>query len=393
MVEVAEVRLRFQLLAFSLTRVVVNTSFRMLYPFLPFIAAGIGVDENTLTNAIALRSSLGAAGPLLGSAGDRYGRKTAMIFGMALFLIGMAAVAIWPTYPALFAALLLTAASKIVFDPTMQAYLGDRVPYTRRGLAIALTEFGWSGAYLLGVPLVGWLIARSEWHSPFLWLALLGAGVTYWLWRILPPDSAHVVERPSLVQGIRLILSHQAVVAALGVGAMITASNETVNIVYGVWMNDTFGLQVEALGASVIVIGVSELLGEGLVGGLSDRLGKRRTLGIGLAFYALACLFLPVVGSSLEGALIGLFIFFLSFEFTLVSTIPLMTELVPGARATLLSVNATVFWLGRAFGALIGDDLFVHGLQANSVVAAGMNLAGLALLLLFVREANHGQTR
>ena len=393
MVEVAEVRLRFQLLAFSLTRVVVNTSFRMLYPFLPFIAAGIGVDENTLTNAIALRSSLGAAGPLLGSAGDRYGRKTAMIFGMALFLIGMAAVAIWPTYPALFAALLLTAASKIVFDPTMQAYLGDRVPYARRGLAIALTEFGWSGAYLLGVPLVGWLIARSEWHSPFLWLALLGAGVTYWLWRILPPDSAHVVERPSLVQGIRLILSHQAVVAALGVGAMITASNETVNIVYGVWMNDTFGLQVEALGASVIVIGVSELLGEGLVGGLSDRLGKRRTLGIGLAFYALACLFLPVVGSSLEGALIGLFIFFLSFEFTLVSTIPLMTELVPGARATLLSVNATVFWLGRAFGALIGDDLFVHGLQANSVVAAGMNLAGLALLLLFVREANHGQTR
>jgi len=391
MLNVVEPRLRYQLVAFSLARLVVNTAYRMVYPFLPFIAVGIGVDEKTLTNAIALRSSLGAAGPLLGSVGDRYGRKTAMILGMALFLAGMVTVAIWPTYPALFAALMLTGASKIVFDASMQAYLGDRVPYARRGLAIALTEFGWSGAYLLGVPVVGWLIGRAGWHSPFLWLTLLGTAATYWLWRILPPDSARAVDRPSFLQGLRLILSHRMAVAGLVVGAMITASNETVNIVYGVWMKDSFGLQIEALGASVIVIGVSELIGEGLVAGLSDRFGKRRTLGIGLACYALACLVLPVLGTSLEGALVGLFIFFLAFEFTLVSAIPLMTEMVPGARATLLSANLTVFSLGKALGALIGPALFAYGLQANRVVAAGLNLVGLVILLLFVREANHGQ--
>ncbi len=391
MLKVIEARLRYQLVTFSLARVIVNTAYRMVYPFLPFIAAGVGVDEKTLTNAIALRSSLGAAGPLLGSVGDRYGRKTAMILGMALFLAGMVVVAIWPTYPALFAAMMLTGASKIVFDASMQAYLGDRVSYARRGLAIALTEFGWSGAFLLGVPVVGWLIGRAGWHSPFLWLALLGTAATYWLWRILPPDSAQIVDRPSMLQGFRLILSHRAAVAALGVGAMITASNDTINIVYGIWMNDSFGLQVEALGASAIVIGVAELFGEGLVAGLSDRFGKRRALGIGLGCYALACLVLPVVGTSLQGALIGLFIFFLGFEFTLVSAIPLMTEMVPGARATLLSANLTVFSLGHALGAIIGPAVFVYGLQANSVVAASLNLVGLVILLLFVREANHGQ--
>jgi predicted MFS family arabinose efflux permease len=177
------------------------------------------------------------------------------------------------------------------------------------------------------------------------------------------------------------------------VGAIITASNETINIVYGVWMKDSFGLQVEALGASVIVIGVSELLGEGMVAGLSDRLGKRRTLGFGLAFYALACLILPLLGGTLEGALVGLFIFFLGFEFTLVSAIPLMTELVPGARATLLSANLTVFSLGKALGALIGPALFAYGLHVNSMVAAGLNLVGLVVLVLFVRESNDGQAR
>jgi len=392
MAQAAEVRLRFQLLAFSLTRVVVNTAYRMVYPFLPFIAAGVGVDEATLGQAIALRSSLGAVGPLLGSVGDRYGRKTAMILGMALFIVAMMLVAIWPTYPALFVALMLTGASKIVFDSSMQAYLGDRVPYARRGLAIALTEFGWSGAFLLGVPLVGWLVARASWHSPFVWLAALGLATTYWLWRVLPPDSRQAINRPSLLEGLRLIMRHRAAVAGLGVGAMISASNETVNIVFGVWMNNSFGLQVEALGASVIVIGVAELVGEGMVAWLSDRLGKRRTLGFGLAFYAVACLILPLLGSTLQGALIGLFIFFLTFEFTLVSAIPLMTELVPGARATLLSANLTIFSLGRAFGALVGPVLFVHGLQVNSIVAAGLNVVGLVILLLFVRESHHGQT-
>jgi predicted MFS family arabinose efflux permease len=390
---VAEVRLRFQLLAFSLTRVVVNTSYRMVYPFLPFISAGVGIDEKSLESIIALRSSLGAVGPLLGSVGDRYGRKTAMLLGMALFMVGMLLVAVSPTYLALVTALMLTAASKIVFDSSMQAYLGDRVPYARRGLAIALTEFGWSGAFLLGVPLAGWLIARGGWQSPFIWLAVLGAVATYWLWRILPPDSAHTVERLSLVKGLRLVLTHRAAVAGLAVCGLIDASNETVNIIYGVWMHDSFGLPVEALGAIAIVIGLAELAGEGLVAGLSDRLGKRRALGLGLAVYAVACLLLPLLGVSLEGALVGLFLFFVSFEFTLVGAIPLMTELVPSARATLMSVLLTVFSLGKAAGAVIGSELFRHGLQANSLAAAGLNLLGLVVLILFVREASHGQSR
>ncbi len=381
-----EVRLRFQLLIFSLTRGVVNTAYRMVYPFLPFIARGVGVDNATLGQAIALRSSLGIAGPLLGSVADQRGRRTAMLLGMGLFIIGMGVIAFSPTYWALFVALMCTGASKIVFDSAMQAYLGDRVPYTRRGLAIALTEFGWSGAFLLGVPIIGWLIARAGWHSPFIWLSVLGIGVTFVLWRVIPQDSVHQESRPSLAQGLRLIFAHRPAVAGLCVGLLIDASNEIVNIVYGVWMNNTFNLQVEALGATAIVIGVAELVGEGLVAGLSDRLGKRRALAFGLVAYALACLLLPALGNTLQGALLGLFLFFLGFEFSLVCTIPLMTELVPGARATLMSANLTAFLLGKALGGFIGPGLFVAGIAVNAITSAVLILVALGILLLFVHE-------
>jgi predicted MFS family arabinose efflux permease len=306
---------------------------------------------------------------------------------MLAFAAGMLLVTLWPTYPALIVAMLLAMTGKLIFDPATLACIGDKVHYTRRGLAIAVIELSWSGAFLLGVPVVGWLIARSDrWQAPFPWLgmlAVLGAGM---LWRILPPDAPHPSERPSLRQGIRIILSERAALAGLAIGVLINFANEVVSIVFGAWMENSFALEVAALGAASAVIGLAELGGEGLVAGVVDRLGKRRAVALGLGANALAGLLLPALGFSVEGALVGLFFFFITFEFALVSTIPLMTELVPHARATLMAGYVAALSLGRMPGALAGPALFEIGLLANGIVAAVLNLLALAVLLLFVRQ-------
>jgi predicted MFS family arabinose efflux permease len=115
-------------------------------------------------------------------------------------------------------------------------------------------------------------------------------------------------------------------------------------------------------------------------------MGKRRAVAAGIALNSLAGLALPVVGTTTFGALAGLFAFYITFEFTIVSSLPLMTELVPAARATMMSANHTALLLGRALGALIGPSLFARGILANAVVAAGLNLTALLALVLFVRE-------
>ena len=84
-------------------------------------------------------------------------------------------VVFWPTFPGLAIALIMSTMGKYIFDPGMQAYIGDRVPYERRGLAIAITEFGWSLAFIVGIPLMGFMISRNGWMAPFPLLALLGA--------------------------------------------------------------------------------------------------------------------------------------------------------------------------------------------------------------------------
>lgn len=404
-----------QLSLFFITRSIVNSGFRLVYPFLPAIARGLGVTEAAVTLGITARSALGLLSPFIGSVADGWGRKRAMMFGLLIFVIAMLLVFVSPTYPVLILALILTTISKFLFDPALYAYIGDRVDYRQRGFAVGLIEFGWSGAFLVGIPIAGFLIERASlpprlplfdlfstniplvrflsgqtgWNAPFPFLALTALGSLFILWRMLPYDRPKVeIVRPSLWQGFNGILKNPAAMAGLGIGILISASNEVVNVVFGSWMENSFAMQVAALGLASAVIGIAELCGEGLVAGFVDRLGKRRAVGAGLVVYVCTCLLLPVLGTNfaVQGALIGLFLFYLAFEFTMVSTLPLMTELAPNARATLMATNGAGHSLGRMIGSLAGPMLFRSGLGANALTAVVMNVIAFALLMWFVQE-------
>jgi predicted MFS family arabinose efflux permease len=69
---------------------------------------------------------------------------------------------------------------------------------------------------------------------------------------------------------------------------------------------------------------------------------------------------LPFIGQTQTGALIGLFLFYITFEYVMVSHIPLMTELVPSARVTMLSMNVTGHAIGRALGAFLAGSFTSH---------------------------------
>jgi predicted MFS family arabinose efflux permease len=361
-------------------RTIFNTMHRMVYPFLAHFSRGLGVEISALSLALTARSAIGAFGPLMASMSDRRGRKAGLILSTILYTSGVALVVIWPTYTAFILALILTTFGKYSFDPVMQAYLGDRVPYQRRGLALAVTEVGWSLSFIVGVPLMGFLIARWGWISPFSLLTILGMvslGMLIWM---LPKDPEQQGEYPSLWQNYRSVFQYRPAVMGLSITFALSAGNEVINLIFGVWMEDAFGLQILALGAASAVIGFAELGGESLVGVLTDRLGKPRAVGIGLILNSLAALSVPVLGSTMIGALVALFLFYITFEFTLVSSIPLMTEIMPESRATLMAANVAGISLGRALGALVATPLYAWGILASAVVTVVFNIFALQAL-------------
>jgi predicted MFS family arabinose efflux permease len=365
---------------------------RLVYPFLPILLSGLGVSLPTISLALTLRALLGAFSPFLASVADSRGRKSGMLLGLLVFSLGVGVVAVWPTFPAFIISLLLAAGGKYIFDPSMQAYLGDRVAYQRRGLALALTEYSWSLAFILGIPLMGLLIARWGWSAPFPFLALAGLFSIVWLGWLLPKDPLPEANQSGIWRNLRAVLSYKPALLGLLMGLFMSTANETVNLVFGVWIEDSFGLKIAALGAAAVVIGVAEFGGETLVGLVTDRLGKPRSVAGGIILNCLAVLMLPFLGHSLGGALVGLFLFYITFEFGVVSALPLMTEIVPTARATFMAATVAGFALGRALGAFLAPSLYKWGIFGSGVAAVVFNLLALgSLYFLIVSEEKMGK--
>jgi MFS family permease len=127
-------------------------------------------------------------------------------------------------------------------------------------------------------------------------------------------------------------------------------------------------------------------------------LGKRRAVSIGLITNAGAALALLWLGRSLTGALIGLFFFYLTFEFTIVSAMPLMTEVFPAARATFMAMFIASTALGRSFGSLAAPRLYTLGrvqetLPSLLIIVLGTIVLNLVALLALRVIREHGVKR
>jgi len=362
-------------------RTIFNTMHRMVYPFLGTFARGLGVDITALSFALTGRSLTGAFVPFIASVADQRGRRFGMLAGILLFTCGVFLVVIWPSLWMLSAALILALLGKSMFDPAIQAYFGDRIPYQRRGQALALTELSWSLSFIIGIPVMGYLIAKFGWVAPFPVLAVLGVGMFAIIWRVVPKrDENHVpVRNPWINFGS--VLKNGPAIAGISIALWASTGNELVNLIFGVWLEDSFGLQIAALAGASAVIGLAELGGEGLVATVTDRIGIPRALTLGLIANGVTALLLPFIGKTQVGALVGLFLFYITFEYLIVSHVPLMSELVPRARATVMAFSITGHSLGRALGAFIAPFIYRQfGFLFVSLLAIVFN--ALALMAL-----------
>ncbi len=366
-------------------RFVINTSTRFVYPFLPAIARGLGVPLTAAGVLVSARwiSGLATPGVVTTVGGARHRRLIRL--SMALFVVGSLVTAATNVYVGALVGFILMGVAKPVFDITSQAYISDRVPYERRARYLSVFELTWAGSLLVGAPAAGWLLDRAGWNAPFwVFAILIGIALLATGWALDPDSEAAKADRSR-------IKWHRSAAALIVVVGLFNLAAESMFVMYGAWLEDGFGLTLAALGFTAVVIGLSELAGEGATFAFTDRIGKRRAVAIGLVVSAAGYLMVGVAQEQLVTGLVALAIGIGGFEFTIVSSIPLSTEMAPTARTRYLAWIIVATSLGRATGAAIGPALFEgFGVGVNAVLAAGASLAALTVLLLFVRESHTG---
>jgi predicted MFS family arabinose efflux permease len=178
------------------------------------------------------------------------------------------------------------------------------------------------------------------------------------------------------------VIRERAGLGMLGFVFFVSIANDNFFVVYGAWLEEAFRLSVVALGLTTMIIGVAELLAEGLTASLADRLGLWRSLIIGLILSGASYAALSYLAKTLPMALITLFIVFLTFEFTIVTALSLSTELVPAVRATMMSGFFAAAGIGRVVGALLGGHLWMAGgIGVVGLLSALVSGGGLVSLL------------
>ncbi len=362
-------------------RLVLSTARRFAYPFAPVLSRGLGVPLTAITSLIAVNWATSLLGVVFGPIADRIGYRKMMIIGMILLGVGMLAGGFLPFYGVMIVALFLAGMGKIIFDPAVQAYVSERVPYQRRGMAIGFLEISWAGSTLLGIPLIALLIGRVGWRSPFFAMGVIGI-LGALAMALFFPGNKNAVTQASPVQSYKKILQilakDQPSLGAIAYIFFFSAAIDNLFVIYGAWLEKAFDVGIVVLGLGTSVIGVAELVGEIMVATISDRFGLKRVVTLGVMFCIITYGLLPFISQSFYLALAGLFVHFLIFEFTIISSLALCTELRPDMRATLIAGFFAAAGLGRIVGALIGGPVWLSG----GIVATGLISASLTVFAL-----------
>jgi predicted MFS family arabinose efflux permease len=378
-----------QILAITAIRLLINTSRRFVYPFAPALSRSLDVPLAAVTSIIAAGQFTSLLGIFAGPFVDRLGCRLMMRAGLAVLALGMLICGLVPLYWPVFVGLVVASFGKTIFDPAIQAFVGNNVSFERRGRVVGIIETAWAGSTLIGIPALGLIIEHIGLQYSFFLLAILGGAGWLALGLIIEPDrGSHGSDQSRLKfwASMKQLVKIRAAAGMLIFGFFISVANDCLFVVYGAWFEQDFDISLMALGFSTVAIGSAELLGEFLTAMFSDRLGLKRAIVLGPLTAISAYLFLPVIGQSLGLAMLGLFLVFLSFEFTMVTSFTLCTEVIPRSRATMMAAYYAVAGVGRMIGVLVAGLIWAGAGIGGVAVASGfLTLLGLLGLLWGLR--------
>ncbi|MGB5747865.1 MAG: MFS transporter, partial [Desulfobacterales bacterium] len=213
-------------------------------------------------------------------------------------------------------------------------------------------------------------------------LALLGIAALVMLIPRANNDHTRQDSKINLQEAWKRVLRAKTARGALAFIFLVSAANDNLFVVYGAWLEQSFGLSIVALGLGTSAIGLAELLGETMTATLADRIGLKKSVVTGLMICIIFYVILPLVSQTITMAFVSLFLIFVAFEFMIVASVSMATELLPETRATMMATYLGAAGLGRVVGALIGGPVWlIGGIFATGLVSALISAVALGALL------------
>jgi predicted MFS family arabinose efflux permease len=204
-----------------------------------------------------------------------------------------------------------------------------------------------------------------------------------------PPLATTPGHRSSPVAFFRLGNNARSAYATMIAGGLSYFAAVQVMISHGVWLQQQYGLGPAQLGLVAFVFGWFDLAASVSVSLFTDRIGKRRSVLLGIGASFLGYLAMPLLNTSVVGAVLAIALARTAFEFNIVSHFPLLSEQAPAQRGKAMTLGAAFALVGGTLAGFSGPWLLINlGVAGMAWVSAATVAVSFAVVLLFVRESS-----
>ena len=375
-------QVRNNITAVTFARITANACYRFAPPFLAVIAKGFNISLPELGVAMFVSELSGLASPFAGRFVDRLRHRHAMLLGLGGTAAGALMAAVAPN-PVLFAVgITFMCTTKLFFDLGLGAWIADHVAYERRSRIVGITETAWALGLLIGVSAMGVATALTSWRGGF---ALGAAGVAVMMIIIVKrvdsePRTVHIRE----VDHVHRVKGRGWIV--VGSSYCLMAASQCVFVTFGAWLGDEFGYGPAGIAAVGFGLGAVELFATLNSAKRTDAWGKERSIAIGSFLMVPAALMLTLGSEHLAIGLVAVGLYLMGFEFSIVSMLPIATQLVKNSPGTGMGWVLGGGTLGRASMSLVATAAYArYGISAPALIGGLFALTASVSILSFRR--------
>jgi DHA1 family tetracycline resistance protein-like MFS transporter len=225
--------------------------------------------------------------PIIGSLSDKYGRRPVILISCAGLALDYALMALAPNLWWLAAGRIIAGITSSSFT-TIYAYMADITAPEKRARAYGLIGAAFSGGFVLG-PVLGGFLGDINPRLPF-WVAGGLSGVAFFYGLFVLPESLPVEKRMAFSWaranpvGSLILLKRHAELAGLAVvNFLLYFAHHVFSAVFVLYAGWRYGWGPKEVGLLLALVGILDMLVQGvLVGPVVKRLGDRTTMVLGL---------------------------------------------------------------------------------------------------------------
>ncbi|NBX54651.1 MAG: MFS transporter [Betaproteobacteria bacterium] len=359
---------------------------RICDAMLPDLARVFGAPLSQVGHVISFYAvTHGLMQLIYGPLGDRWGKYQVVMLTTVGCSAGALLCAVSQDLDQLVLARIITAMASAAIVPLALAWVGDQVSYEQRQETLARVGLGTMLGLTAGQWMGGLLTETLGWRWAFGGMSMLFAMVALLLWRDHQrvqvgqspiARSAGFVQQTALVLG--LAWSRKLLLIGLGEGATVFG----MLTITAAHLHHTHGLSLTLAGGTSALFGLGGMLFMATAKPTIARLGEVRMAACGGAALVLS---FACIASSPWWALVVPACFFTGYGFAMFhNTLQAkVTQMVPQARGTAVTLFASGLFLGQSMG-VTAVTQFVDRWESAHVMAL-VDLCLIAVVLIFVQ--------